>query len=65
MFIRTLTARTANLAKKWEPASHKGEYENFLNVFAKSPLLSAYHIEADCCDWTVPTLYDSLDENVL
>ena len=40
MFIDTLRARAANLAKKWEPASRKGEFENFLNVFAKSPLLS-------------------------
>ena len=35
------------------------------NVFAESPFYPAHHIAADCSEWTVPTLWNSLHEKVL
>ena len=68
MFIQTLTSSYCKFGacQKWEPAARMGDFENFLNVLVKSPLLplAAYHIGADCSDWTVPT-WNSLHENVL
>ena len=42
-----------------------GDFGNFSTFSLKAHYYPAYHIGADCSYWTVPTLWNSLHENVL
>ena len=67
MFIQTLDSSQCKFGayQKWKPAGRVGVLEVFCTFSLKAHYYPAYHIGADCSDWTVPTLWNSLHENVL
>ena len=61
MLFKQAIARTANLALV---KGCIGDFGNFSTFSLKTHFCPACHIGANCSDWTVPTLWNSLHENV-